>query len=189
MPWWPLGLREVEAFTFSDIRLIDGGKVVSPTHRPLFTPKKIPGTHFCCWVDPRAIVRLEGLGKLKKSTSSGTRTGDLPACSLVPEPTTLPRNLFVPARKILACRLGESSYWCRFNHLFLTCEPRLLHCESCICSQIKLLCMDHHHMQKWMFWVWEYVRFVFTADNHVSIYIMIMNITNLFCSISFHCCP
>jgi hypothetical protein len=43
----PLGLREVEAPTFSDIRLLDGGKVVSPTRRPLFTPRKIPGTHFC----------------------------------------------------------------------------------------------------------------------------------------------
>jgi hypothetical protein len=31
-PWRPLGLREVEAPTFSDIRLTDGGKVVSPTH-------------------------------------------------------------------------------------------------------------------------------------------------------------
>jgi hypothetical protein len=28
-PWRPLGLREVEAPTFSDIRLTDGGKVVS----------------------------------------------------------------------------------------------------------------------------------------------------------------
>jgi hypothetical protein len=37
-------------------------------------------------------VRLEGLGKLKKKlTLSGTRTGDLPACSTVPQPTTLPR--------------------------------------------------------------------------------------------------
>jgi hypothetical protein len=27
-------------------------------------------------------VRLEGLGKLKKSTSSGIRTGDLPVCSV-----------------------------------------------------------------------------------------------------------
>jgi hypothetical protein len=35
-----LGLREVEAPTFSDIRLIDGGKFVSPTRRPLFTPRK-----------------------------------------------------------------------------------------------------------------------------------------------------
>jgi hypothetical protein len=36
-------------------------------------------------------VRLEGLGQLKKSTSSGTRTGDFPACSIVPQPTTLSR--------------------------------------------------------------------------------------------------
>jgi hypothetical protein len=43
------------------------------------------------WVDPRAILRLEELGKLKKSTSSGNRTRDLPACSIVPQPTTLPR--------------------------------------------------------------------------------------------------
>jgi hypothetical protein len=42
-------------------------------------------------VDPRAIVRLEGLGKLLISTSSGTGTGDLPACSIVPQPNTLPR--------------------------------------------------------------------------------------------------
>jgi hypothetical protein len=46
-PWRPLGLREVEASTFSDIRLTDGGKVVSPTRRPLFIPmKKVPCTHF-----------------------------------------------------------------------------------------------------------------------------------------------
>jgi hypothetical protein len=46
-PWRPLELQEVEAPTFSDIRLTDGGKVVNPMRRPLFTPKKIPGTHFC----------------------------------------------------------------------------------------------------------------------------------------------
>jgi hypothetical protein len=48
------------------------------------------------WVDRRAIVRLEGLGQLKKSTSSGTWTGDLPACSIVPQPTTLPRAPLEP---------------------------------------------------------------------------------------------
>jgi hypothetical protein len=42
-------------------------------------------------VDPRAMVRLEGLGKLKKSTLSGNRAGDIQACSIVPQPTTLPR--------------------------------------------------------------------------------------------------
>jgi hypothetical protein len=36
-------LLEVEAPTFSDIRLTDGGKVVSPTRRPLFTPRKSNG--------------------------------------------------------------------------------------------------------------------------------------------------
>jgi hypothetical protein len=32
---------------FLGSRLKDGGKVVSLTHRPPFTPRKIPGTHFC----------------------------------------------------------------------------------------------------------------------------------------------
>jgi hypothetical protein len=45
--WRPLGLQEVDALAFSDIWLIDGGKVVSPTCWPLFTPRKIPDTHFC----------------------------------------------------------------------------------------------------------------------------------------------
>jgi hypothetical protein len=45
-------------------------------------------------------VRLEELGKLKKSTSSGTRTGDLPACNIVPQPTTLPR---VPPTVLYGC--------------------------------------------------------------------------------------
>jgi hypothetical protein len=46
-PWRPLGLQEVEAVTFSDIRLTNGGKVVSLTRRPPFPTRKIPGTHFC----------------------------------------------------------------------------------------------------------------------------------------------
>jgi hypothetical protein len=30
-----------------DIWLTDGGEIVGLTRRPPFTPKKIPGTHFC----------------------------------------------------------------------------------------------------------------------------------------------
>jgi hypothetical protein len=37
-------------------------------------------------------VRLEGLGQLKKIHLIGTRTRDLPACSIVPQPTKLPRE-------------------------------------------------------------------------------------------------
>jgi hypothetical protein len=37
-------------------------------------------------------VRPEGLGQLKKSSDLiGDRTRDLPASSIVPQPTTLPR--------------------------------------------------------------------------------------------------
>jgi hypothetical protein len=63
--------------------------------RPL-PPRKIPLLLISVRgrVDARAIVRLEGLGKLKKSNNVlGNRTCDLPACSIVPQPTTLPRAL------------------------------------------------------------------------------------------------
>jgi hypothetical protein len=37
-------------------------------------------------------VRLEGLGKLKNINDLiGTRTRDIPVCSIVPQPSTLPR--------------------------------------------------------------------------------------------------
>jgi hypothetical protein len=40
-------------------------------------------------------VRLEGLGKLKKIHLIGTRTRNRPTCSIVPQPTTLPRTPFL----------------------------------------------------------------------------------------------
>jgi hypothetical protein len=60
-----------------DNRLIDGGKAVSPTHPPHFTPLKhfyfsVSGTHFCLRLSkPQGVVRPEGLGKLKIFSSSG----------------------------------------------------------------------------------------------------------------------
>jgi hypothetical protein len=49
---------------------------------------------------------LEGLGKLKKSTSSGIRTGNLPACSIVAQPTTLSR-----APIIMGFGFNNFVYW------------------------------------------------------------------------------
>jgi hypothetical protein len=49
------------------------------------------------WVDPRAAVRLEALGQLKKSYDLiGIRTRDLSACSIVYQSITLPR---APSKK------------------------------------------------------------------------------------------
>jgi hypothetical protein len=56
-------------------------------------------------------VRLEGLGQLKKSDDTGTRTRDLPACSIVPQPTMLPhapnQNIYISINLFfLICILG-----------------------------------------------------------------------------------
>jgi hypothetical protein len=71
-------------------RFTDGGKVVSPTHRPLSTPQKYyfsaSGTHFCWRLsEPQGLVQSEGLGKLKKYIRLiGSRTRDLPAYRILP---------------------------------------------------------------------------------------------------------
>jgi hypothetical protein len=62
-PWRPL--REVESPTFSDIRLTDDGKVVSPTCPTLFTPRQIPCSQFCY------RLMLEGVDYKGMSQMSG----------------------------------------------------------------------------------------------------------------------
>jgi hypothetical protein len=47
-------------------------------------------------VNLRAIVRLDTLSKLRKSSAFiGSRNRDLPVCSVLPQPTTLTHNLLV----------------------------------------------------------------------------------------------
>jgi hypothetical protein len=66
------------------------------------------------WIDPRAIVRLEGLSQLKKSNDLfGNRTRDHPACSIMPQPTTLQPAVY---RCIRAPRIDENNVALLRNH-------------------------------------------------------------------------
>jgi hypothetical protein len=62
-------------------------------HRPPFTPQEESWYSLLLEAesDTKAMVLLEGLGKLeeKKIHLTGTRTHDLPACSIVSQPTML----------------------------------------------------------------------------------------------------
>jgi hypothetical protein len=68
-----------------------GGELLSLTRRLLFTPRKIPGTHL--FEDESTLGPWWGWkDKVNwKIHLIGTRTRDLPACRIVPQPTTLPR--------------------------------------------------------------------------------------------------
>jgi hypothetical protein len=62
----PQGWETSRLPKFLDSRLTGDSKVVSPTCRPSFTPRRIPSTHFCQRLSrPQVLVRLEGLGQLK----------------------------------------------------------------------------------------------------------------------------
>jgi uncharacterized lipoprotein YbaY len=68
------------------------GKLVSLTHRLPFNPGNI-SVASRVRLDARAIVRLERLRNLKKSNDLiGNRNRELPACSIVPQPTALLRT-------------------------------------------------------------------------------------------------
>jgi hypothetical protein len=80
---------------FSRLRLPDlrqsaheGGKVVSPTHRPPLPPGNIPDTHFCYRLSrPQGNSATGRITSMEKSSDIfGNRTRDLQVCSAVPQP-------------------------------------------------------------------------------------------------------
>ena len=84
----PWGFQEAEAPRFPDNR--HRTMVRLPALRTgRFTPQEIPWYSFLLrvWIDPRAIVRLEGCHCKIPKTPSGNRTRDRPASSAVPHPT------------------------------------------------------------------------------------------------------
>jgi hypothetical protein len=84
----PLGCETSRLPHFLDSRLTDGFEVVSLTRWPPFTPGRyLVLISVRGWVDHRAIVRPTE----KFDDLIGRRTRGLPACSIVPQSTTLPR--------------------------------------------------------------------------------------------------
>jgi hypothetical protein len=103
-------------------RLTNGSEVVGLTHRPRSTPRinlviSVSGTQFCQRLSKlQGLLRLEGLGKLKKfSDHFGCGTRDLPACSVVCEPLRhgVPPFPGVTPRKRVICRCMQlqAGWW------------------------------------------------------------------------------
>jgi hypothetical protein len=77
-----------------DNRLTDGGEVVSLTRRPAaLYPQEDSWYSFLLEAEsPQGHSAAGRIRSFEKSSDLvGNRTRDLPACSTVPEPTTLPR--------------------------------------------------------------------------------------------------
>ena len=72
----------------------EGGKVVSPKHRPLLPPESIPGTHFCQRLSrPQGHSAAGRITSMKNSSDTlGYRTRDILTCSAVPQTTAPPRT-------------------------------------------------------------------------------------------------
>jgi hypothetical protein len=122
------------------------------------------------WVDPRAIVQLEGLGQLKNSNDLiGNRTCDLPACSVVPQPSmllcvphTLSRQpyasfLFIKISSmvilVLVICLKESLihfWWC--NDL---CYYQIMTHQRCLDTHYFLCVVFYLVVGKVMSWTWN----------------------------------
>jgi hypothetical protein len=83
----PKGCETSRLPHFLDNRLTDGSKVVSLTGR-----HPLPPGRFLVLISVRGHSRTRWIRWLEKLIDLiGNRTSDLPACSIVPQPTTLPR--------------------------------------------------------------------------------------------------
>ena len=72
----------------------EGGKVVSPKHRPPLPLGNIPGTHSCYRLSrPQGHSAAGRIMSMKNFNDTiGNRTSDLPTCSAVAQPNALPLN-------------------------------------------------------------------------------------------------
>ena len=109
----PRGISGVWGSQISRQSAHEGGKVVSPTQRPLLPPENVPGTHFCYRLSqPQGHSAAGRIISMKNSN----RTRDLPTCSAVPQPTTLPCAHYIHTvllLQILSCCLHAEWTWIR----------------------------------------------------------------------------
>jgi hypothetical protein len=69
-------------------------------------PRKIPGTHFSQRLSrPQGHSGTGRIRKIENIHLTGTRTHDLPTCSIVPQPTMLPRRAPIKDWDIKLCSL------------------------------------------------------------------------------------
>ena len=104
----------------------EGGKAVSPRHRPPLPPGNIPGTHFCQRLSqPQGHSAAGRIMSMKKSNDTiRNRNRDLLACSAVPQPTAPPRAPYLRGYTLVFALQLRKKHGLIFKIYINSCDKR-----------------------------------------------------------------